>query len=174
MVLKASLLNSIRRQRPMPCEIGCRSGTGRFRNATKTTSRQARAAYDLAVSVYGECHEEFQEWHWEGTRDELTRLFAEFTSVADDLVPSSLPGLKPRSRVISLTRREPSRLHIAYAHLAYVEPATIAAPGMILREITSHTTQALSKLDGSSGDTKFDIALRPNNVWTFHLHVQPS
>jgi len=61
---------------------------------------RARAAYDMAISVYGECHEEFQEWHWEGTREELTRFFAEFASVADDLVPPSLPGLKPRSRVI--------------------------------------------------------------------------
>jgi hypothetical protein len=128
--------------------------------------------YDMAVSVYGECHEEFQEWHWEGTASELTRLFALFASCADEL-PLPPPGVKPAARVISLTRRQPARLRIAHAPVAHIEPGTIAAPGLTLRQITG---RALKELSGASqaSELKFDVSVGPKNVWTFHVHVRPT
>lgn len=128
--------------------------------------------YDMAVSVYGECHEEFQEWHWEGTASELARLFALFASCADEL-PLPPAGVKPAARVISLTRRHPARLRIAHAPLAHIEPGTISAPGLILREIADRGRSVVTGAEAAA-ELKFDVPLGPRNIWTFHVHVRPT
>src|SRR6478752_6698379 len=81
-------------------------------------------SYDAAVAVYGECHEEFQEWHWEGTPEELRRFFAMFANAADEL-PLPPPGAKPLSRIILLTRRDPTRLRLSRDRLAHLESHSI-------------------------------------------------
>jgi len=129
--------------------------------------------YDTAVSVYGECHEEFQEWHWEGTKEELAHFFALFAIAADEL-PLPPPGAKPVACVISLTRRQPGRLRIAHAPIAHVEPSIIAAPGLILRDIAAKAGGLLSTASCTADELKFDVALGPKNVWTFHIHVRPT
>jgi hypothetical protein len=128
--------------------------------------------YDAAVSIYGECHEEFQEWHWEGTKTELGRFFEMFRSAAEEL-PLPPAGAQPASRVILLSRRQPTRLRIAHSPVSHLEPGIIAAPGVILREITSHATAAINA-SLSTADLKFHVGLGPKSTWTFHLHVRPA
>jgi len=129
--------------------------------------------YDTAVSVYGECHEEFQEWHWEGTKEELIRFFLLFAIAADEL-PLPPPGAKPAARVISLTRRQPGRLRIAHAPIAHFELGAITAPGLILRNIAAKALSALGTASSAADELKIDVALGPKNVWTFHVHVRPT
>ncbi len=130
------------------------------------------ADYDAAVSIYGECHEEFQEWHWEGTKEELSRLFALFAVAADEL-PLPPPGAKPAARVVLLSRRQPTRLRLAHSPVSHFESATLAAPGILLREISSRAVAALAPA-ASTSDLKFDVPLGPKNIWTFHVHVRPT
>lgn len=133
----------------------------------------ARAGdYDLAVSLYGECHDEFQEWHWEGTQEELTRFFALFTAAAEEL-PLPPPGARPAARTIMLSRRQPTRLRIAHSPHSHLEAGLIAAPGLILREINSRARSALAAASPTT-DLKFDVPLGPKNIWTFHVHVRPT
>jgi hypothetical protein len=128
--------------------------------------------YDIAVSVYGECHDEFQEWHWEGTKDELTKLFAQFQIAADEL-PLPPPGVKPRTRTINLSRRQPTRLRLAHTAHAHFESDIIAGPANLLRDVATRGASAVAGIDGS-GDAKFDVQLELRNAWTFHLHVLPA
>lgn len=127
--------------------------------------------YDVAVSVYGECHDEFQEWHWEGTKEELRRFFAMFAATADEL---ALPpaGAKPLFRTILLSRREPTRVRLAHARIAQFEEDTIAAPAEVLRAIAARAAELLEVAEESS-DGRFDVALGSRSVWTFHFHVRP-
>jgi hypothetical protein len=134
----------------------------------------ARAGdYDTAVSIYGECHDEFQEWHWEGTKEELAHFFSLFAIAADEL-PLPPAGAKPAACVISLTRRQPARLRIAHAPIAHIESGTIIAPGLILRDIAAKAQRELATAASATDERKFDVALGPKNVWTFHVHVKPT
>ncbi|HMC12169.1 MAG TPA: hypothetical protein VKH44_12800 [Pirellulaceae bacterium] len=126
--------------------------------------------YDVAVSVYGECHDEFQEWHWEGTKDELCRLFAQFAVAADEL-PLPPPGVKPLTRTILLSRRQPTRLRLAHAPIAHFDADMIAAPAAVLRDIASRAPMTLAGTD-QAGDTRLDVSVGPCDTWTFHLHVR--
>jgi hypothetical protein len=125
--------------------------------------------YDELANVYGECHAEFQEWHWEGTRDELRRFFALVAAAADEL-PLPPPGVKPAERVVLINRREPLRLRIAHAQIAQFDIDTLAAPAEVLRELSGRAADALSTVEVS--DVRFDVQLELKDVWTFHLHVQ--
>ncbi|MBW8885031.1 MAG: hypothetical protein JF612_09715 [Planctomycetia bacterium] len=165
-----------------PIELHAPATTDAVRNVLGQSWQIAESAdieaarssdYDTAVSVYGECHEEFQEWHWEGTRQELVHFFSLFAIAADDL-PLPPPGAKPAARVISLTRRQPARLRIAHAPNAHMESGLVTAPGLILREITARAHAALASAGSPVNETKFDVPLGPKNVWTFHLHVKPT
>lgn len=128
--------------------------------------------YDAAFAIYGECHEEFQEWHWEGTPEELRRFFATFATAADEL-PLPPPGAKPLTRTVLLTSRDPTRLRLSRDRLAHLESHSIAAPADVLRKITDSATKALAG-DEKTGDGKFDFAVGPNSRWTFHLHIRPA
>jgi hypothetical protein len=136
------------------------------------SSWKTTADYDVAFYVYSECHEDFQEWHWEGTRDELSRFFALFSTVPDEL-PLAPAGAKPRTRLVLASRRQPVRLHLARTSAARVESELIAAPAGILRGIFASAVAALAT-GGTPSDVSFDVVLGPKNVWTFHLHVLPS
>ena len=129
------------------------------------------ADYDAAVSVYAECHDDFQEWHWEGTSAELSRLFDLLAAAADEL-PIPPLGAKPIFRTIMLTRREPSRLRLAHSRTVHIDPDLIAAPADVLRTIA---TSAADRMTGENPtfDLKFDVTVAPNSVWTFHLHGRP-
>ena len=120
--------------------------------------------YDVAVAVYGECHDDFQEWHWEGTRDELARFFSLFAAAADELTLPP-PGARPAAKVVQATRRQPARLHF--------DSETLAAPAATLKEISRGGDAALAN-SALDDDRKFDLVLGSNDVWTFHLHVRSS
>jgi hypothetical protein len=126
--------------------------------------------YDVAIAVYGECHDDYQEWHWEGTRDELARFFALFAAAADEL-PLPPPGAKPAAKTIQTTRRQPARLSIAHSHHSHFDAETLAAPAATLQDIADRGAAVLSSSDDDD-DQKFDVALGPKDVWTFHLHVR--
>jgi hypothetical protein len=128
------------------------------------------SGYDFAVQVYSECHDDYQEWHWEGTREELRRFFGFLTAAADEL-PLPPPGTKPAQRIILANRREPTRLAIAHAPQPHFDHDTIAAPASVLREIAASGTAALEGADETC-ELKFDLSLGPRNVWTFHLHAR--
>jgi len=125
--------------------------------------------YDVAIDVYSECHDDYQEWHWEGTRAQLAELFDFLQRAADELPPPQ-PGTKPAQRVVLARRRQPLRLRIAHSPLPLLEYDLLAAPAAVLRGIA---VAALGKLRsaGPTSDHKFDVTLEAKNVWTFHLHV---
>jgi hypothetical protein len=125
--------------------------------------------YDMAFAIYGECHEEFQEWHWEGAGDELTRFFALFAVVADEL-PLPPLGAKPLSRIVLLTRRDPTRLRLSRDRHPYLDQRAIAAPADILRNISAQAIERLTETPRAR-DLKFDVPTNPQGVWTFHVHV---
>lgn len=130
------------------------------------------SSYDVAIAVYGECHEEFQEWHWEGAPEQLRECFAQFAIAATGL-PLPPLGAKPLSRTILLTRRDPTRLRLSRDRVAQFEPHWIAAPADVLRKIADSATEALTG-EVETADAKLDIAVGPNSKWTFHLHIRPA
>jgi hypothetical protein len=123
--------------------------------------------YDAAIAVYSECHEEFQEWHWEGSRAELERCFVQFAAAAKEL-PLPPPGARPLARILQLTLRDPTRLRISHAARARFEPHQIAAPAATLEAIAE---QASAVLRGEEAERRFDVELTSQGKWTFHLHV---
>ena len=135
------------------------------------SSPAANETYDDLVHVYSECHDEFQEWHWEGTRSELLRFFGLLAAAADEL-PLPPPGAKPLTRIVLANRRQPVRLHLAHAVAARFTAETIAGPAPLLRDIAAQAQAALAPAAETS-DTRFDVRLAAHDVWTFHLHVRP-
>ena len=138
--------------------------------AERDGAREGSRDYDLAVNVYSECHDDYQEWHWEGTRQELTELFAFMLRAADELTPPPA-GAKPAQRIILARRREPLRLRIAHSPTPLFEFDLLAAPAAMLREIATAAQERLQAA-ATTSDHKFDVQLAPKNVWTFHLHVR--
>jgi hypothetical protein len=128
--------------------------------------------YDSAVFVYSECHEEFCEWHWEGTKEQLARFFALFAAAADEL-PLPPAGAKPAARIVLASRREPARISVGHSLVAHVGDGAIHAPAAVLREIASLASAALAAVE-SAGDVKFEVGFGPEYVWTFYLHVRDS
>jgi hypothetical protein len=126
-------------------------------------------SYDVRVEVFSECHSEFQEWHWEGTRDELARFFKLIATAAHELPPPP-PGAKPAKRIILANRRHPTRVTIAHSPAAHFDEDHIAAPASVLAQIAASARDVLGKAD--EHDPKFDVELGPRNRWTFHLHVR--
>ena len=126
--------------------------------------------YDRAIDVYSECHDDFQEWHWEGTREQLTEFFAAVRSAAEQLPPPPL-GAKPAQRIILARRREPLRLRVAHATMPHFDFDLLSAPAATLTSIAAAAEQRLAGA-GTPSDHKFDVPLGPNDIWTFHLHVR--
>ena len=140
----------------------------------KIEDRPAAAAapgYDRAIDIYSECHDEFQEWHLEGTRAALGEFFDAIAEAAD--WPLAPVGVKPTRRVILARRREASRLSIVHDRHARIGHDTIAGPGEMLRGLATQGRSALpADLSQREDDAKFDFVLERHNTWTFHLHVQ--
>src|SRR6185369_17230195 len=73
---------------------------GAWRLEERSAAEPARSPpYDFAVNIYSECHDETQEWHWEGTRQDLTNFFAQFRRTAAEL-PLPPPGAKPVQLIV--------------------------------------------------------------------------
>jgi hypothetical protein len=125
--------------------------------------------YDVRAEVFSECHPEFQEWHWEGTRAELLQFF-KLVGLAANELPLPPHGAKPLQRVILANRRHPTRVAIAHARLAHFEEDLIAAPADVLSQIAASASGVLEKADDI--DPKFDVEVGPRNRWTFHLHIR--
>ena len=143
--------------------------TGQWNVAERERSAKPEASeYDFAVGVYSECHDDFHEWHWEGTKEELTRFFSLVSAAADEL-PLPPPGVKPRERVIVANRRESVRLRIAHSAIPHFEPDLIGAPASVLGDIAQ---QASAGLASANSDVKFNVTLGPKDIWTFHLHLR--
>jgi hypothetical protein len=128
--------------------------------------------YDAAFLVYSECHEEFHEWHWEGTGQELRRFF-ELFAAADDELPLPPAGAKPAERIVLLNRRQAMRLRLGISAAAQFEPDVIFAPASVLRAISARAATSLATTEAMD-DRKFDVSIDPKNTWTFHLHVLPA
>jgi len=130
------------------------------------------AGYDLAIDVYSECHDEFQEWHLEGTAAALAELLDAVAEVA--ALPLSPLGVKAPRRVILARRREPSRVSIEHDRHTRIGQGTIAGTSAVLAELAQHGRTALTHdLAGrTEADLKRDLFLGNGNVWTFHLHVR--
>lgn len=129
----------------------------------------SKTSYDTLVDIYGECHEEFQEWHWEGTREELMRFFELFAATASDALPPV--GAKPAPRIIVMQRRATARLALAHWPASHFDHESIAAPAGMLRKIAGEAHTALTSL-ADEGDAKFDVELGRAGKWTFHLHAR--
>jgi hypothetical protein len=130
----------------------------------------AAPGYDRAIDIYSECHNEFQEWHLEGTRAALGEFFDAIAEVAD--LPLSPMGIKPTRRVILARRRTATRLSIEHDRHVRFGHDTIAGPDELLRKLAAQSRSAMAALPQREGDAKFDFVLERHNTWTFHLHVQ--
>jgi hypothetical protein len=138
-----------------------------------TAGPPGAASYDLAIDVYSECHDEFQEWHLEGTAAALAEFFDAVAEAAD--LPLSPLGVKAARRVILARRREPSRVVIEHDRHTRFGRDSIAGTSEVLAELAMHGRTALTQdLAGrAEADLKRDLFLGRGNVWTFHLHVRP-
>jgi hypothetical protein len=126
--------------------------------------------YDLAIDVYSECHDEFQEWHFEGTRAALGELQDALAEAAH--LPLPPPGAKPLSRVLLLRRREPTRLTLQHDQIGRLSHDAITLPADKLFELSRCFATRLNENPAPATDLKCDFPLGKGNVWTFHLHVR--
>lgn len=126
--------------------------------------------YDVRLEVFSECHPEFQEWHWEGTRSQLQEFFGVFAAAAQELALPPL-GAKPLRRVVLASRRHPLRIAIGPASLPHLEDTQIFVPPAVLEQITASAIVLLDQ-ESPGDDSKFTVELAPSNRWTFHLHIR--
>jgi hypothetical protein len=129
--------------------------------------------YDLAIDVYSECHDDFQEWHFEGTGSAIEELFDAIAEAAH--LPLPPPGAKPARRILLCRRRDPTRLRLAHDQPGYMGHDTIALSRDQLVQLQSAAVTSLGEATAASAvssDHKFDFLLGRGNVWTFHLHVR--
>jgi hypothetical protein len=139
----------------------------------RPTAGPSAASYDLAIDVYSECHDEFQEWHLEGTAAALAEFFDAVAETAE--LPLSPLGVKAARRVILARRRESSRVAIEHDRHTRFGRDTISGTSEVLVELAQHGRTALTQdLPAGAGtaDLKRDLVLGKGNIWTFHLHVR--
>jgi hypothetical protein len=149
--------------------------TGQWRLEERASASGANGpGYDLAIDVYSEPHDEFQEWHLEGTAAALGELFDVLAEVAE--LPLAPLGVKPARRIVQARRREASRLSIEHDRHTRLGMGVIAGSADLLVDLATHARTALTKdlPTSGEGDLKFDFILGKGNVWTFHLHVRQS
>jgi hypothetical protein len=126
--------------------------------------------YDLAIDVYSECHDEFQEWHFEGSRGALSELQDAIAEAAHLPLPPA--GAKPLARALLLRRREKSLVRLQHDERGRVGHDAIVLPADKLFELSRFFATRLSETTATPADLKFDFPLGKGNVWTFHLHVR--
>jgi hypothetical protein len=134
------------------------------------TSADRELPYDLAIDVYSECHDEFQEWHLEGSRAALGELTDAIAEAAH--MPLPPPGAKPLTRVLMLRRRERTPLLLQHDRLGRVGHDAIILPADRLFELSRYFATRLGENSATPADLRFDFILGKGNVWTFHLHVR--
>ena len=134
--------------------------------ATETES----PGYEQAFDVYSECHDDFQEWHWEGTSEQLAHFFGWLSSLAKELPPPPL-GAKPLVRTALLRRRQPLRLRVAHSSAPHFEFDLLSGPAAMLRQIAEFANEGLCGATTPS-DAKFDVPLSAKSRWSFHLHIR--
>jgi hypothetical protein len=125
--------------------------------------------YDTAIAIYSECHDDYQEWHFEGSHAEIQRLFDTIQAAAHELAPPP-PGAKPLSRTIRCTRREPHRLKIAVSGSPHLDQDMISLPPSVLTDFSTRGSAAIND-SAAAGDAKIDLQTSPSSTWTFHFHV---
>ena len=128
-----------------------------------------KLAYDLAVDVYSECHDDFQEWHFEGTRG--SRRIAGRHRPGRPRIAPSATGAKPARRVLLCRRRHPIELRIARLPAAFCGDDRLGGPAEWLAGLSQSGQQALAPL-AAGQDGKFNLTLAPHDTWTLHLHVR--
>jgi hypothetical protein len=131
--------------------------------------------YDLAIDVYSECHDDYQEWHLEGTSAALNELFAAIDAAA--ALPLPPVGAKPLGRTLLLRRRAASRLLVQHDRQTRIGDDTIAGTTEVLHELARLGTARSAGVGpaatlSSATDPKFDLSIRRGDTWTFHLHVR--
>jgi hypothetical protein len=131
---------------------------------------QGELRYDLAIDVYSECHDEFQEWHFEGTRAAIAELQDAIAEAAH--LPLPPPGAKPLSRALLCRRRERSLVTLQHDRLGRVGHDAIVLPADKLFELSRFFATRLGEATDQAADLKFDFPLGKGNVWTFHLHLR--
>jgi hypothetical protein len=139
----------------------------------RAAASSGAAAYDLAIDVYSECHDEFQEWHLEGTPAALAEFFDAVAEVS--ALPLPPLGVKPARRVILARRREQSRVAIEHDRKTRLGHDTICGSGEVLNELAAHGHTALATdlpTGAVTADLTRNLVLGKGNVWTFHLHVR--
>jgi hypothetical protein len=146
--------------------------TGEWNLSERPASNAGEASYDVAVDVYSECHDEFQEWHFEGTIAALVELFAIVGQVGN--LPLAAPGVRPSRRIVLARRREASRLAIQHDRQLRLDRDTIGGPAVLLAALSTQGASTLGSVpaDTAKVDLKFDLVVSPNSKWTFHLHVR--
>jgi hypothetical protein len=145
---------------------------GNWRLDERPRADGSQAPYDVAIDLYSECHDEFQEWHLEGTQEALGKLFYVVAEVAS--LPLAPPGLKAANRVVRAQRREASQLAIQHDRQHRLGGDTIAGPAELLLALAAEGRIALAGVPAGAAETdlKFDLVLGRRNTWTFHLHVR--
>jgi hypothetical protein len=141
--------------------------------AEKPGGPAGQADYDLAVDVYCECHDEFQEWHLEGTAAALIELFDLIGDVAS--LPLAAPGVLPTRRLVLARRRDASRVAIERDRQPRIDRDTIGGPADLLAALAAQGRTTIAEVPNdalSKADRKFDLVLGRTNVWTFHLHLR--
>jgi hypothetical protein len=138
----------------------------------RSISKESESAYDVAVDVYSECHDEFQEWHFEGTTAALAELFDVIGEVAT--LPLAAPGVKPPRRIVLARRREPTRFAIEHDRRARIDVAAIGGPAELLAVLSTHGKSTVAGVSAEipKADLKFDLVLARSSKWTFHMHVR--
>lgn len=126
--------------------------------------------YDLAIDVYSECHDDFQEWHLEGTASALAELFDAIAEVASFPLPPL--GAKPLGRVLLLRRRDASRVTVQHDRQTRIGHDAIIATSETLFELSRFGVTRLGEQHEPPVELKFDLPLGRGNVWTFYLHVK--
>ncbi|HEY2412183.1 MAG TPA: hypothetical protein VGI40_08075 [Pirellulaceae bacterium] len=126
-------------------------------------------SYDTALAIYSECHDDYQEWHFEGPRAELLHLFDTIQSVSREFAPPPA-GAKPLNRIIRCTRREPHSLKIAVSTSPHLDEDIIALPPELLSDLSTRGSAAIND-NPAATDTKIDLHVSPSSTWTFHFHA---
>jgi hypothetical protein len=137
--------------------------------AEQTSTDADSLTYDIALAIYSECHDDYQEWHFEGPHAELLRLFDTIESTSQELAPPP-PGAKPLSRIIRCTRREPHSLRIAVSNSPHLDQDIISLIPELLSELSTRGTAAING-DVAATDAKIDLRISASSTWTFHFHV---
>ncbi|MDX1948828.1 MAG: hypothetical protein SFU86_25800 [Pirellulaceae bacterium] len=126
--------------------------------------------YDVAVDVYSECHDDYQEWHIEGSAAALRELFAAIAQAARDL-PLAPTGARPARRVVLCRRRHPLELRVARLPAPFCGDDRLGGPAEWLADLCRSAEEALAPLK-TGDDGKFNLVVGPHDTWTWHLHIR--